>query len=122
MKFKASLNIPSSPIIPSSTAVTNSRPTPRQLAIALTRLEGEQYKRIFPIEYVAHAVKLLLYCPNLSAAIDLNRLIVNWVQSCILTEELGKGRDGAQKRGKWKQFFIETAKVTSTFGPIKYGT
>jgi hypothetical protein len=63
------MNFPLSTITSFFNPAIHKGPTPRQLAFALARLEGERYQRILPIEYVAHAGGQPLYCPNLSAAI-----------------------------------------------------
>jgi hypothetical protein len=110
--FKAYMNIPPPPITSSFNPKNDPCPTPSQLAVALARLEGERYRRILPGEYVAHAGRLPMYCPNLSAAISLNQLIGNWVQSCILDLEFDEDPKELEKRSDLKRFFVHTAMVT----------
>ena len=81
------------------------------LAVVLARIEGERYRSILPSEYVAYAREITQSCPNLSAAIDLNRRIIHWVQSSILDLTSGVGQAGLDRRAEIKRFFVLTAKV-----------
>jgi hypothetical protein len=91
-------------------------PVPRQLAMALGRLEGERYQCILPSEYMAHEGKLRSFSPNLTAAIALNQRINNWVQSSILDMDLDGAPNEVESRCITKRFFVRTAEVTRTFG------
>lgn len=56
---------------------------PRDLAIALTLLEGDKYKVILPTDYIAHLEKQ----PrpnNVEAAYLANNKIVLWVKKSVL--------------------------------------
>jgi len=105
------------PLIVTSSKSTGN-PTPRQLAFALAKLEREKYQRILPSEFMAYAGKLpSSSMPNLSAAIGLSQLIGIWVQSCILnldSDVTEAAVEEIEKRSALKQFFIQTARVTST--------
>jgi hypothetical protein len=122
--YQALLNLPPLFIAPSPDSATQiGSPTPRQLAMALARLEEELYLRILPIEYTAHVGNLPSYCPNLSAMIDLNRRINYWVQSCILNMEFRGAQDGRERRCENKRYFVRTAKVVSAvaLGSVRHG-
>lgn len=81
-----------------------SRPTnARELAIALSKLEGDKYARILPTDYISYfqhgsgnAVK---------AAFEMNNKVASWVKQSILRyDDLGK-------RSEILKFFIYTAEV-----------
>jgi hypothetical protein len=105
------MNLPPPLLSSSYNSATYKGPTPLELAFALAQLEAGRYRNILPSEYVALATNQPPSCPNLLAAIDLNKRINYWVQSSIL--DLGFGQDigGLEKRSEVKQFFIRTAKV-----------
>jgi len=104
-------------LIPASSVSTIGSPTPRQLAFALAKLERKNYRRILPSEFMAYASKLpSSSMPNLSAAIGLSQLIGVWVQSHILnldSDVIEAEVEEVEKRSAYKQFFIQTARVTS---------
>ena len=113
--FKASLNFPPSPIIPSFDSAGTTGPTSGELAMALARLEGERYQRILPSEYMAHAGNLPSSSPNLTAAIALNQRINNWVQSSILDIDFNGAPNEIESKSIAKRFFVRTAEVARTF-------
>jgi hypothetical protein len=105
------MNLPPQPISSSYNSATYKGPTPLELAFALAQLEADRYQNILPSEYIALATNQLRSCPNLLAAIDLNKRINYWVQSSILDLDFGQDIGGLEKRSGVKQFFIRTAKV-----------
>jgi hypothetical protein len=109
------MNLLPSSITSSFDPATHKGPSPRQLALALAVLEGERYQRILPAEYIAHAGRQPLYCPNLLAAIAFNETVHNWVQSSILDLDFAGGWDELNRRSEIKEYFVQTAKVICTF-------
>jgi hypothetical protein len=115
------MNLSPSPITSSFDSATHRGPPPRQLAFALATLEEERYQRILPTEYVAHAGRQPLYCPNLLAAIALNETVNNWVQSSILDLEFDGGWDELKRRSEIKRYFVQTAQVICAFRTCECG-
>jgi len=79
-------------------------PNPQDLAIALVVLEGDNYTRILPRDYIS-----FLQHPeannNIEIARNTNRQIVNWVKYSILRyDDLTMRRDTLQ-------FFVHAAQV-----------
>ena len=98
------------PNCPSSShpAISGSvNPQPQDLAIALMILEGDNYARILPGDYISH-----LRRPggnnNIQAARTTNDQIVNWVKHGILRY------DNLGARSNVLTFFVNTAQVTLT--------
>ena len=107
--MKAARSNPLSPAIGWHQASSPSDITPRQLAMALTVLEVEQYLSLFPADYIRH----LLHSPspgNIATAADINSRICRWVKMSVLMPEQYPVRAEVLK------FFINTALV-SFLGP-----
>lgn len=77
---------------------------PRDLAIALTLLEGDRYKAILPTDYIAH-LKKQARPNNVEAAYLANNKIVLWVKQSVLHY------DTIDSRAQVLKFFVNTALV-----------
>jgi son of sevenless len=81
-----------------------SRPTnARELAIALSKLEGDKYSRILPADYISyfrHGSR-----NTVKAAYEMNNKIISWVKQSILRY------DDLEKRSEILKFFVYTAMV-----------
>jgi len=78
--------------------------TPKQMAVALTALEGVMYRRIRPADYLNHFYEF--QGPScVSAARDTSRKITFWVKQKVLRS------DNIKRRGKAFKFFLQTAEV-----------
>jgi hypothetical protein len=81
--------------------------SPRKLAIALTILEGEKYRRIRAAECVAYFCEPHSVSNTLTEALNLNENITNWVKWYILRH------DHHKKRASVKRLFVDIAQVNS---------
>ena len=79
---------------------------PQDLAIALSLLEGDQYKMLVPSDYIAHLRRHPGY-NNVRGAYTTNNRIVYWVKESILHY------DRVDQRVDVLKFFIHTAQVRS---------
>jgi len=79
--------------------------TPRQLAMALTVLEGERYRTLFPADYIRHLVQSSSL-NNVTAAANTHNQILLWVKMSVLMPTQYKVRAEVFK------FFINTALVS----------
>lgn len=77
---------------------------PRDLAIAMTLLEGDKYKNILPTDYIAHLNKQARP-NNVEAAYLVNNKIVLWVKQSVLHY------DTIDSRAQVLKFFVNTALV-----------
>jgi hypothetical protein len=96
--------ISSTQLLPDRRIPKTSEILPHDLAIALTLLEGDKYKSILPIDYIAH----LRQHPgpnNVESACAVNNKIGYWVKKSILHY------NQPEKRGKVLKFFVNTAQV-----------
>jgi len=76
--------------------------SPQGLALALTTLEGDQYSRILPADYISH-FRNPLGSDNVSAACATNNKIFYWVKRSVLQPATLEGRAEVFK------FFVNTA-------------
>ncbi|KAF8168726.1 kinase-like domain-containing protein [Pholiota molesta] len=95
-------DIPSSPLSPGRRMLKASEIKPRDLAIALTLLEGDKYKVLVPSDYIAHLRRHPGY-NNVQGAYTINNKIVFWVKDSILHY------DRVDQRADVLKFFIHTA-------------
>ena len=77
---------------------------PRDLAIALTLLEGDKYKVILPTDYIGHLEKQDRP-NNVAAACQTNNRIVLWVKQSVLHY------DAIDSRAQVLKFFVNTGLV-----------
>jgi son of sevenless-like protein len=84
---------------------------PKDLAIALTTLEGGRYNQILPADYISH-LQNPSDADNVSAAFMTNNRIIFWVKKSILHPGQLEGRAEAFK------FFVNTALVRSSLGIV----
>jgi len=77
---------------------------PRGLAIALTLLEGDNYKALQPSDYIIHFAHDR--SDNISKVYETNNRIIAWVTESILHY------DDLQNRVQVLRFFIHTALVS----------
>ena len=80
--------------------------SPQSLAIALTKLEGEQYSQILPADYISH-LQNASGSNNVSVACATNSRIVYWVKKSLLQPAQLEARADVFK------FFVNTADVGS---------
>ncbi|KAF8181559.1 ras guanine nucleotide exchange factor domain-containing protein [Pholiota molesta] len=99
---RAHQDIPSSPLSPGRRMLKASEIKPRDLAIALTLLEGDKYKVLVPSDYIAHLRRHPGY-NNVQGAYTINNKIVFWVKDSILHY------DRVDQRADVLKFFIHTA-------------
>jgi hypothetical protein len=97
---------------PNETAVRRPKDiSPLSLAIALTTLEGDQYNRILPADYISH-LHNLSDSNNVSVACATNNRIVYWVKKSILQPTQ------VEARAEVFKFFVNTAHVGSVLSII----
>jgi son of sevenless-like protein len=82
-------------------------PEPQDLAIALMILEGDNYARIIPGDYISY-LRRLGGISNIQAACTTNDRIINWVKHGVLRN------DDLETRSNVLKFFVNTALVTLT--------
>jgi son of sevenless-like protein len=94
--------LPMSPDLPSSSGMS-----PRHIAIALTKVEADNYERIRPADYIS----FLRGHPglnNVEAANVINTKVEFWVKGAILVSK------ALRRRIEVLEFFIHTAEVSLT--------
>ncbi|KAJ7489946.1 ras guanine nucleotide exchange factor domain-containing protein [Mycena galericulata] len=100
---RATIDKPVSPITPPSTKIPRTADIlPRDLAIALTLLEGDKYRSILPADYLSHLRKLD-GSNNVDAARLANNRVVLWVKKSVLTPSR------VETRAEVFKFFVNTA-------------
>ncbi|KAJ6546433.1 ras guanine nucleotide exchange factor domain-containing protein [Mycena vulgaris] len=102
-KERASRDNPPPSPTPSSTKIPRTADIlPRDLAIALTLLEGEKYRLILPADYIRHLRKM--EGPNKvdAAGVENNRVIL-WVKKSVLTPSR------VETRAEVLKFFVNAA-------------
>lgn len=92
----------SPPLSPGRKLLQASDITPRDLAIALTLLEGDKYKAIVPCDYIAHLRRHAGF-NSVEVACSVNNKIVLWVKQSVLHY------DTAELRTQVLKFFLNTA-------------
>jgi len=97
------------PLAPGRKLLQASDITPRDLAIALTLLEGDKYKAIVPSDYIAHLRRHSGF-NSVEAACLVNNKIVLWVKRSVLHY------DTAELRTQVLKFFLNTAQVRRFIG------
>lgn len=78
--------------------------TPKDLAVALKMLEEDNFRRIFPRDYISH-IRNQEPNNNVDAALKMNGQIKDWVIHSILH------CDQLEARSDLLQFFVLTANV-----------
>lgn len=96
------------PLLPGRKIPRTSELLPRDLAIALTLLEGDKYKCILPTDYIAH-LRRQRRSNHVEAAYLTNNKIVLWVKQSVLHY------DAIESRVQVLKFFINTAQVYYNF-------
>lgn len=99
----------SPPLSPGRKLLQASDITPRDLAIALTLLEGDKYKAIVPCDYIAHLRRHSGF-NSVEVACSVNNKIVLWVKQSVLHY------DTAELRTQVLKFFLNTAQVSRFIG------
>ncbi|EFI28427.1 TKL/TKL-ccin protein kinase [Coprinopsis cinerea okayama7 len=91
---------------PDRRVLSSSQITPRDLAIALTLLEGDKFRKIQPCDYLAHQRRQPIsgYLNHVKAAAIVNTRIVQWVKQSILHF------DEVRHRADVIKFYINTAR------------
>ncbi|KAG6909446.1 hypothetical protein DXG01_000431 [Tephrocybe rancida] len=102
-KFHEAGWVPGQPQRRVTVQLKTSEISPTDIAIALTLLEGDKYKAILPIDYIAHLTRKRR--SNVEAACLTNTTIVLWVKQSVLNY------DTIRKRAKALGFFVNTAKA-----------
>ncbi|KAJ7135013.1 ras guanine nucleotide exchange factor domain-containing protein [Mycena crocata] len=102
---RATVDIKPSSVTPSSTKIPRTADIlPRDLAIALTLLEGDRYGSIRPADYLSHLRKIDMEGPNnVDAASTENNKIILWVKKSVLTPSR------VETRAEVLKFFVNTA-------------
>ncbi|TFK26396.1 ras GEF [Coprinopsis marcescibilis] len=82
-------------------AMTN----PRDLAIGLTLLEGDKYRKIMPCDYLAYQLRQPIsgYQNHIDIACTVNNKLIHWIKHSVLVSDDVKFRMGVIK------FYIHTA-------------
>ncbi|PPQ72493.1 hypothetical protein CVT24_003256 [Panaeolus cyanescens] len=102
-KRLSSLKYPArSPSLPAQSIPDTYQITPKDLAIALTILEGDAYNRLEPCDYMAHLSRIE-GANGVAEVYKINNKILFWVRSQVLHFEKVKQRANVMK------FFIHTA-------------
>lgn len=94
----------SPPLSPGRKLLQASDINPRDLAIALTLLEGDKYKAIVPSDYIAHLRRHSGF-NSVEVACSVNNKIILWVKQSVLHYETAELRTSVLK------FFLNTAHV-----------
>lgn len=97
--------VPLSPLSPGRRLLKASEIRPQDLAIALSILEGDQYKILVPSDYIAHLRRHSGY-NSVQGAYTTNNRILFWVKDSILHY------DRVDQRADVLKFFIHTAQVS----------
>lgn len=94
------------PLSPGRRIPKASQILPRDLAIALTLLEGDKYKAIQPMDYISH-LRRHSRPNNVEAAWMVNNKVVTWVKQSVLHY------DELEARTEVFKFFVNTAQVSA---------
>ncbi|KAJ7172716.1 ras guanine nucleotide exchange factor domain-containing protein [Mycena filopes] len=101
-RVKSMTDVPPAPLTPTRLPRTADI-LPRDLAIALTLLEGDSYWSILPADYLAHLGRGTEGSDKVNATSNNNNKVILWVKKSIVTPSR------AEARAEVFKFFINTA-------------